>query len=162
MASKSGSFKATPIVGPGSCSCKDVVDSAPPISRSNSKSDELGAPEKGSPAPNHASIPASSHASTSTLAESTLALKYSKTDLMKILKIFSETKGQKPKAEVPCKRPLKAKVPDVYFGKLHIDCYYFCQKCEDHFETVGATGLNRTPFATSFFHGKINFRWYQY
>ena len=23
--------------------------------------------------------------------------------------------------------PLKAKVPDVYYGKLHMDCYHFCQ-----------------------------------
>ena len=24
-----------------------------------------------------------------------------------------------------CKRPPKAKVPDVYYGKLHMDCYHF-------------------------------------
>ena len=24
------------------------------------------------------------------------------------------------------KRPLKAKVPDIYYGKLHIDWYHFC------------------------------------
>ena len=81
---------------------------------------------------------------------------------MRILKIFSETKGQEPKAEVPRERPLKAKVPDVYFGKSHMDCYHFCQQCEDHFETAGATGSNRTPFATSFLRGKINFRWHQH
>ena len=62
-----------------------------------------------------------------TPVEPTLALKYSKAHLMRILKIFLETKGQEPKAEVPRKRPLKAKVPDVYFGKSHMDCYHFCQ-----------------------------------
>ena len=25
------------------------------------------------------------------------------------------------------KQPLKAKVPDVYYGKLHMDYYHFCQ-----------------------------------
>ena len=25
------------------------------------------------------------------------------------------------------KQPLKAKVLDVYYGKLHMDCYHFCQ-----------------------------------
>ena len=40
------------------------------------------------------------------------------------------------------KRSLKAKVLDVYYRKLHIDCYYFCQQCENHFETAGATGAN--------------------
>ena len=118
MTSRSGSYRATPTVGPGSRSRKTVA-STPPISRSDSKSDELGALEKGTPAPSHMSTPA--------LVEPTLASKYSEADLIRILKIFLETKGLKPKAEVPRKRPLKAKIPDVYFEKLHIDCYYFCQ-----------------------------------
>ena len=81
---------------------------------------------------------------------------------MRILKIFSETKGQEPKAEVSCEQPLKAKVPDIYFGKSHMDCYHFCQQYNDHFETAGATGSNCTLFTSSFLCGKINFRWYQY
>ena len=153
MASRSSSYRATPAVRQGSRSRK-VAASAPFASRSDSESDELMAPEKGIPAPSHASAPA--------LVEPTLALKYSEADLMRILKIFSETKGQEPKAEVPRERPLKAKVPDVYFGKSHMDCYHFCQQCEDHFETAGATGSNRTPFAASFLRGKINFWWHQH
>ena len=151
MASRSGSCRATPAVGQGSRSYKAVA-SAPPAFRSDSESDEFGAPEKGTSAPSHASAPAP--------VKPILALKYSETDLMRILKIFSETKGQEPKAEVPRKRPLKAKVPDVYFGKLHMDCYHFCQQCEDHFETAGATGSTRTLFTISFLCGKINFRWH--
>ena len=38
----------------------------------------------------------------------------------------------------PCEQPLKARFPDLYYGNLHMDCYQFCQKCEDHFETAGA------------------------
>ena len=26
-----------------------------------------------------------------------------------------------------CKRPLKAKVPDVYYDKSHMDCYHICK-----------------------------------
>ena len=56
----------------------------------------------------------------------------------------------------------KAKVPEVYYSKSHMDCYHFCQQCEDHFETAGATETNRTPFAASFLRGSINVRWTQY
>ena len=60
------------------------------------------------------------------------------------------------------KRSLKAKVPEVYYGKSHMDCYHFCQQCENYFETDGATGNNRTPFAASFLCGNISIRWTQY
>ena len=43
-----------------------------------------------------------------------------------------------------------------------MDCYHFCQQCEDHFDTAGATGSNRTPFAASFLRGTISFQWHQY
>ena len=162
MASKSGSSRATLAVGPGFCSRKGAIAFTPPTSRSDNKSDELEAPEKGTPAPSHISTPAPSHASALALAESTLALKYSETDLMRILKIFSKTKGQEPKAEAPCKQPLKTKVPDIYFRKLYINCYYFFQQCEEHFETTGTIKLNRTLFAATFLYGKINFWLHQY
>lgn len=32
----------------------------------------------------------------------------------------------------------KAKMPDMYYGELHINCYRFYQQCKDHFETVEA------------------------
>ena len=81
---------------------------------------------------------------------------------MRILKIFSKTKGQEPKVEIPRKQPLKAKVHDVYFGKLYIDYHHFCRQCEDHFETTGATESNYTPFAALFLYGKIDFWWHQH
>ena len=43
-----------------------------------------------------------------------------------------------------------------------MDCYHFCQQCEDHFETVGAIGFNRTLFAASFLRGNISVRWAQF
>ena len=57
---------------------------------------------------------------------------------------------------------LKAKVLEVYYGKSHIDCYHFCQQCDDYFETIGATGTNRTPFVVFFFCGSISVCWTQY
>ena len=123
MASRSSSRRATPAVGPSFRSCKAAA-SAPPASKLDSKSDELRPPVKGTLAPSYAS--ASSHANAFVPVKPILALKYSKADLMRILKIFLETKGQESKAEIPCERLLKAKIPDVYFGKLHIDCYHFC------------------------------------
>ena len=50
----------------------------------------------------------------------------------------------------------------MYHGKSHMDCYHFCQLCEDHFETTGATEFNWTLFAASFLHGNINVRWAQF
>ena len=165
MASRSGSYRATSVVGQGS-RFRKAAASTLPTSRSDSESDELGAPEKDTPAPSHANAhshaSAPSYASALTPVEPTLALKYSEVDLMRILKIFLEIKGQKPKAEVPRKQPLKTKVLDIYFGKSHIDCYHFCQQCEDYFETAGATGSNRILFAALFLRRKINFRWHQH
>ncbi len=57
---------------------------------------------------------------------------------------------------------LKAKTPDVYRGRSHMKCYNFCQQCEDHFATCGATGPNQIPFAASFLRDRINFRWQQH
>lgn len=126
MASRSGACRTTLVVRLGSRSRKGVVGLAPPLSRSDSKFNKLGALEKGIPAPSHASTPFPSHTSALILAESTFTLKYSEADLIKILKIFLETKGQKLRAEVLHKRLSKAKIPDIYFEKLHIDCYHFC------------------------------------
>ena len=43
-----------------------------------------------------------------------------------------------------------------------MECYHFCQQCEDYFATAGATGLNRTPFAASFLRDRMSFRWHQH
>ena len=179
MVLRSSSCRAISVIplGYSSCksaissrSCKSSVGSAFPTSWLDSKSDEFGTPEKGTPVLSHISTPVSSHISTPApspasvlaLAESMLALKYSKVDLMKILKIFLESKSQEPKSKVSCKQPLKAKVSEVYFAKLHMDCYYFCQQYKDHFKTASATRSNRTLFAALFFCRKINFWWYQH
>ena len=52
----------------------------------------------------------------------------------------------------------KARTPETYWGKSHIECYHFCQQCEDHFETSDATEMNCTPFAASFLRSSISIR----
>ena len=77
----------------------------------------------------------------------------------KFMKVFIKTmQAQAQALAEPRERPLKAKTPETYWGKSHIECYHFYQQCEDHFETSGATGMNRTPFAASFLRGSINLR----
>ena len=62
----------------------------------------------------------------------------------------------------PRKGQLKARFPDLYYGKSHMECYYFCQQCKDHFDIAGATGSNRILFAASFLHERISFRQHQH
>ena len=81
----------------------------------------------------------------------------------KFMKVFMETtQAQAQALAEPRERPLKARTPETYWGKSHMECYHFCQQCEDHFETSGATGMNHTPFAASFLCGSISLRWAQH
>ena len=79
----------------------------------------------------------------------------------KFMKMFMETTQVWDQLESP-ERPLKARTPETYSGNSHIDCFHFCQQCENYFETSGAIGINRTPFATTFFHSSISLRWGQH
>ena len=82
--------------------------------------------------------------------------KYTKEDLQRIIKTVF--KARAPPSDGVREKPLKARSPDVYRGKSHMECYNFCQQCEDHFATAGAKGPNRIPFAASFLRDRINFR----
>ena len=68
------------------------------------------------------------------------------------------TQAQTQALVEPRERPLKARTPETYWGKSHMECYHFCQQCEDCFKTLGATGMNRTPFTASFLRGSISLR----
>ena len=59
-------------------------------------------------------------------------------------------------------RLLKAWNPDLYYSNLNIECYYFYQQCEDHFETSGTKGHKRVPFATTLLKDRIFNRWQQH
>lgn len=76
------------------------------------------------------------------------------------LEVCMYSKG--PSSDGPRERPLKARCPDSYYDKSHMECYHFCQQCQDHFDNAGARGANRTPFAASFLRGRISFQWHQH
>ena len=61
-------------------------------------------------------------------------------------------------SEGACERPLKARFPDIYWGKSHLDCHNFFQQCEDHFATASATSLNKVLFAATFLKDTALFR----
>ena len=71
------------------------------------------------------------------------------------MKAYLEAQTPAPVPAEPREQPLKARFPDLYYGNSHRDCYCFCQKCEDHFGTAGATGPNRISFAASFLRGTV-------
>ena len=63
---------------------------------------------------------------------------------------YNQRSNQPPKE---CKQLFKAKILDVYYGKLHIDCYYFCQQCEDPLRILGSPEPTKPPLQHSFFMG---------
>ena len=56
----------------------------------------------------------------------------------------------------PKEQPLKARFPDLYFGKSHLDCIWFYQQCKDHLNTARTHGDNRIWFAASFLRDGIS------
>lgn len=73
--------------------------------------------------------------------------KYTENDLQRILKtvLESRTPAAPRDSDEKRQRPLKARAPDVYKGKSHMDCYDFIQQCEDHFATSGARVSTEFP-----------------
>ena len=59
-------------------------------------------------------------------------------------------------------KPLNARNPDLYYGNSHMECYHFCLQYKDHFETAGAKGHERIPFAAFFLKNRILHRWQQH
>ena len=76
-----------------------------------------GAPTKGSHTSTH--FPAVSWAST-------LAPPSTNELFKQFMKAYLESNQGPSQPLEERKRPLKTKVPDVYYGKLHMDCYHFC------------------------------------
>ena len=79
------------------------------------------------------------------------------------LKLFvkGQEHGQLQANSASYEQPLKAQFSDLYHGNSHLDCYCFCQQCEDHFVTAGANRPNRVPFAALFLHKAMVQRWHQ-
>ena len=109
------------------------------------------------PADSRVPTPAASRTPTPAPAPPLAPAKYTDADFHQFMKVFMDSQGRRRTHEGPQESPLKARFPNMYYGKSHMDCYQFCQQCEDHFETAGATGPNRVPIAALFLRGPINF-----
>lgn len=83
--------------------------------------------------------------------------KYTKKNLQKIFKIILKT--QAFLFNRSCKKSLKARLPNIYFDKCHIECYNFYQQCEDYYTIAGAKSLNCILFGAFFLRNCINFLW---
>ena len=96
--------------------------------------------------------------------------KYSEDDLQRIFKAVLEAQAPvsapapflAPVVSEVSREKLKARFLDVYRVKTHMDCYNFCQQCENYFATARATGPTQISFAAFFFWDRISFRWQQY
>ena len=72
----------------------------------------------------------------------------------------SNQRPRQPLAEH--ERSFKAKISDVYYKKLHMDCYYFCQQCKNYFKIAEATRAKQTFFVAFFLCGSISIQWTKY
>ena len=79
------------------------------------------------PAVSHASTPAPPAASALAPAAVDSTVRYSEADLHRIFRTVLETRPPAPQPLVfpdgPCERPLKAKFPELYRSKTHMECY---------------------------------------
>ena len=124
----------------------------------------LGAPTKDSNTPTFS--PAVSPAQTPAFAPAP-ALPSNKGHFQLFMKAYLENQNQNQNLAPPPtpiqvelrKLPLKIQFPDFYYGNSHLDCYHFCQQCEDHFNTAGASGPNRISFAASFLRTSVVQHW---
>ena len=75
------------------------------------------------------------------------------------IKAYLESNQRSSRSLAECKQSLEAKIPDVYYWKLHMDCYYFYQQYKDHFHTAKVNEAKRTPFTTFFLCRSIRVCW---
>ena len=59
------------------------------------------------------------------------------------------------KARDDTNRPLKIWNPNLYYGHMYMECYYFCQQCKDDYEVVGSLSYKCISFATGFLKNHI-------
>lgn len=89
-----------------------------------------------------------------------LIAKYIEENLQYILKIVLKAKAPTSASEKPQEYPLKAKFPNIYYKKSHMDYYHFCQQYKDYFNTIKVKSYYHIFFAIFFFFGHISFYWH--
>ena len=80
----------------------------------------------------------------------------------RFMKAYLESNQGPSQPPEECKQPFKAKLSDVYYSKSHMDCYHFCQQCEDYFEPSRTIKTNQTLFAAFFLYKNISVWWTQF
>ena len=94
--------------------------------------------------------------------------RYSKKDLQWIFKTVLETTALglalQPLVFLngPLTKFLKARFPNLYYSKTHIECYNFCQQCKDHFTIARARGHNQVLFVAIFLQDQDLFQCQQH
>ena len=135
----------------------------PPSTVSPSEPEQPASPEEGTLAPSDVGPPDA--AAPAAPVSAPASARYTEEDLQRITKLCMDSlfqaQASRPESS-PWGSSLKARFSDLYHGKSYMECYNFCQQCEDHFATAGATRPNRTPFAAFFLCGRISFRWNQH
>ncbi len=86
---------------------------------------------------------------------------FTRKDLDQIIESVFQVQTQKRRL-LSFREKLKVITPNIYHSRFYMEYYNFCQQCEDHFATAGATRPNQIPFATSFLWHRINICWQQY
>ena len=144
----------------GSCACRSPCINTPanPARELNEFAGAQGPTRRSKAGSNKAPTEALTPPEALTLSLIPLSMK----DLFtRFMKVIMETTQAQALAEQQ-ERPLKARTAEIYSEKSHMDCYHFCQQCEDYFETSGATGINCTPFTAPFFRSIVSLRWAQH
>ena len=144
----------------GPCACRNTFLNLNPTSKyeltgaSLTESSSIPTP---TPVVTHAPIPAlaTTHAAAGSL-DNKLFKQFKKAYLEAQVQSRPEVDPE------PCKQLLYARFSDFYYGNSHMDCYQFCQQCEDYFKTTKAKGLNRIPFAALFLDGSVTQQWFQH
>ena len=147
--------------------------SAPCGSRLSTESSGFTASKTGFGSPTPGSAPAAPAPATPGLAASTPALRPTEDLFRQYMQAYLEDRQNPAPAPAPAPSPadarektsersLKARNPDLYYGNSDMECYYFGQKCKDHFDTAGAKGHKRVLFAVSFLKNRILYRRQKY
>ena len=91
-------------------------------------------------------------------AATLVVFKSTKKDLQQTFKTVLE--AQAPTSiKKPWNKLLKAHSPDIYRRKFHMECYNFCQQCEEYFTTAEVRKTSWIFFVISFFWDQITFHW---
>ena len=133
----------------GTCACRSHCQNFQPVGEDDCAGTTPETPTNDSSTPSHtpalSRVIISAPSPFSALANSTN--RYSEKDFQRIFKTVLEARAPNPAPQLlvflnrPRRRPLKTSFSNLYCGKTHIECYNFCQQCENHFATAGATGL---------------------